>query len=73
MSRPKTVIEPFPDPKNIPLGLQPVKNDPKNKSKSKTRIEENIENKMFSTTWVDPKTVFERYPDPEIAHLVPKK
>ena len=27
-------------------------------SKSKVRIEENIENKSCSTTWVDPKAVF---------------
>ena len=35
---PKTVFEPYPDPKNSPLGLQKVKNDPKIKSKSNVRI-----------------------------------
>ena len=33
------------------------------KSKSKVTIEENIENKSCSTTWVDPQTDFEPYPD----------
>ena len=41
---PKTVVEPIPNPKNSPLGHQKVKNDPLIKSKSKVRIEENIEN-----------------------------
>ena len=31
--------------------------------KSKVRIEENIENTSFSTTWVDPKIVFQPYPE----------
>ena len=35
---PKTVFEPYPNPKNSPLGLQKVKNDPKIKSKSNVRI-----------------------------------
>ena len=38
----KTVVEPYPNPKNSPLGPQKVKKDPKTKSKSKVRIEENI-------------------------------
>ena len=46
-----------------PLGPKKVKNDPKNKLKSNFTIEENIENKGCSTTWVDPKTVFEPYSD----------
>ena len=41
---PKTDFEPYTDPKNIPLGPQKVKNDPKIKSKSNVRIEANIEN-----------------------------
>ena len=65
MRRPKTVLEPYPDPKNGLLGPQKVKNDPKIMSKSKVRIERTIENKSCSTTWVDIKTVFELYPDPE--------
>ena len=50
MSRPKTVVEPYPNPKNSPLGPQKVKNDPKIKSNSKVRIERNIENESCSTT-----------------------
>ena len=36
-----------------------AKNDPKIKSKSKVRIEGAIENESFSTTRVNPKTIFE--------------
>ena len=50
---PKTIYELFPSPINSSLGPQKVKNDPKIKSKSNVRIEENIENESFSTTWVD--------------------
>jgi len=32
-------------------------------SKSKVRIEGTIENKCWSNTWVNPKTVFETYPN----------
>ena len=60
MSRPKISFEPYPDPKNSPLGPQKVKDDPKIKSKSNVRIEGNTENEGCSTTWVDPKTVFEK-------------
>ena len=49
------------------------KNDPKIKSKSKVRIEENIENKSCSTICVDPKTVFEPYLDPKNSTFGPKK
>ena len=35
---PKTVFEPYRNPKNSPLGPQKVKNDPKIKSKSNVRI-----------------------------------
>ena len=61
-------MEHYPDPKNSPLGPQKVKNDPQIKSKSDVRIEKIKENKSCSITWVDPKTVFEPYPDPIIAH-----
>ena len=47
---PKTVFEPYPNPKNSPLGPQKVKNDPKIKSKSNVRIERNKENESYSTT-----------------------
>ena len=50
-----------------------VENDPKIKSKSKVRIGGTIENISCSTTWVDPKTVFEPYPDPTNSPLGPKK
>ena len=56
---PKTVFEPFHNPKNSSLGPQKVKNDPKIKPKSNVRIERNKENESCSTTWVDPKTVGE--------------
>ena len=62
---PKTVFEPYPDPKNSPLGPQKVKNDPKFESKSNVRIEGNIENESCSNTRVDPKTVFKPYPNPK--------
>ena len=51
---PKTVLEPYHDPKNSPLEPQKVKNDPKIKSKSDIRIEKYIENKSCSTTVVEP-------------------
>ena len=38
LSRPKTAVEPYPNPKNSPLGPQKVKNDPKIKSKSKPEL-----------------------------------
>ena len=70
MSRPKTNVEPYPSPKNSPLGPQKVKNDPKIKSKSIVRIWGNIENE---TTWVDPKTVFEPFPNLKNSPLGPQK
>ena len=35
------------------------------KSESKVRIDGNIDNKNCLTTRVDPKTIFEPYPDPQ--------
>ena len=70
---PKTVLEPYHDPKNSPLEPQKVKNDPKIKSKLKVRMKENIENKSCLTTWVQPKTVFEPYPDFKKSPLGPQK
>ena len=46
------------DPKNRPLGLQKVKDDPMIKSNSKVRIEGIIEIESYSTTVIEPKTVF---------------
>ena len=48
--RPETVFEPYPNPKNSPLGPQKVKNDPQIKSESKVRIKETIENENCSPT-----------------------
>ena len=73
MSRPQKFFEPFPNPKNSPLGPQKVEKDTKIKSKSKVRIERNIENESCFTTWVDPKTVVDPYPNPKIANQGPKK
>ena len=47
---PKTVFEPYPKPKNSPLGPQKVKNNPKIKYKSNVRIKGYIENESCSTT-----------------------
>ena len=73
MSRPQMVFEPYPNPKNSPLGPQKLKNDPKIKSKTNVRIEGNIENESCSTTWVNPKTIFKSYPNPENIPLGPRK
>ena len=73
MSRPKNSFRTLSWPKNSPLELQKIKTDPNIKSKSKASIEKNIENKSCSTTWEDPKTVFEPYPDPKNGPLSPKK
>ena len=47
---PKTVFEPYPNPKNSPLGPKKAKNDPKIKSKSNVRIDGNILNESCSAT-----------------------
>ena len=65
MSRPENSFWMLPWPKKSPLGPQKVQTDPKIKSKAKVRIEENIGNKSCSTAWVDLKTVFEPFPDPQ--------
>ena len=39
---PKTIFEPFVDPKKSPMGPKIVKNYPKTESKSKVKIEEII-------------------------------
>ena len=54
----KIIFEPHPSPKNWPLVAQKVKNDPECMSKSKVRIEGNIENKNCSAIWA----VFKPYP-----------
>ena len=65
MSRPQHTFWTLSRPQKYPISALKSKNDPKVKSKSKVRIEGTIENKSCSTTWVDPKTVFEPYPDPK--------
>ena len=57
MSRPPNFFYIIPDPKDWPLSLQKVKNDPTVKSNSKVRIEGIIENESCSTIWVNPITV----------------
>ena len=70
---PKTVVEPYPNPKkNCPLGPPKVKDYSKIKSKSNIRIERNKENECCSFAWVDPKTVVEPYPNPKNSPLGPK-
>ena len=59
---PKTVFEPYPNPKNSPVGPQKVINDPKIKPNWKEEI---IESERYSTTWVAPKSVFESEPGPK--------
>ena len=73
MSRPKTVVEPYPNPKNSPLGPQKAKKDPKIKSKSNVRIERNKEKESCSTTYVHPNKVFEPYSNPKNIPLGPQK
>ena len=51
----KNSFEPYPNPKNSPLGPQKVKNDPKIKSNSKVRIWRIIENESDLTIWTLPK------------------
>ena len=60
-------------PKNSLLGLQKVKNGPKIKSKSNVAIERNKENESCLTTWVDPKTVVDPYPNPKNSTLGSQK
>ena len=59
MSRPQNSFWTLIGPQKEPIGYQKVKNYPKIKSNSKVRMEEIIESKSCSTTWVDLKTAFE--------------
>ena len=47
--------------------------DPKIQSKSNVRIDRNKENVSYSTTRVEPKTVFELFLNPKNSPLGPKK
>ena len=55
----------LPQPENSPVGPKKEKNDLKIKSRSKVRIERNIENESCSTTWVDPKQFLNHTPTPK--------
>ena len=69
MSRPQNSFWDFPNPKNSPL--EPKKW--KMTTKSNVRIEGTLGNKSCSTTWVDPKTVFELFLNPKNSPLGPQK
>ena len=70
MSRPQNSIWTLIRPQNQPIRAPIIKkNDPKIKLNSKVEIEVSIENKNYSTTWLDPKTVLELYPDPKNSPL----
>ena len=73
MSRTQNSVLTLPQPKNSLLGPQKVKNDPKIKSKSNVKIDDNIENESCATTWVDPKKPFEHFPNPKNSPLGPQK
>ena len=73
MSRPQNSVCNLIRPQNQPIRAPKNKKDPKIKSNSKVKIEVSIENKSYSTTWVDPKTVLELYPDPKNSPLGPPK
>ena len=62
-------MKPTPTPKKVPKKAR----DPKIKSKSDVIIEGGMGYKSCSTTWVDPKTVFEPYLDPKISVFRPQK
>ena len=54
MSVPQNSFWTLARPHNQPIRAPKEQNDPKSKSKSKVRIEENIANKSCSTTWLNP-------------------
>ena len=63
---PKQFLNPTPTRKK-PLGPQKIKNNSKIESTSNVKIEKNKENESCSTTWVDPKSVIEHFPNQKIA------
>ena len=65
MSRPKKFFDLIANPKNSPLGPHKVENGPKIYTKLNVRNKGNKESESCSTTWLDPKTVFELYPNPQ--------
>ena len=72
MSRPKNSFEPYPDPKNSPLGLEKVKTTPK-LNQSKVRIEGNIEKKIVQLHEQTLKQFLDTTPTPKIAHQGPNR
>ena len=70
MSIPQNSFRTLPQPQKQPIGSKKSKTDPNINSKSNVRIEGHIENESYLTKWVDPKTVFELFPNP---HNSPKK
>ena len=63
----------LPKPQKYPIRVPKRKNDTKIESKANVRIEGNIENESCSTTWLDPKTVFEPFHSPKNSPLGPQK
>ena len=64
-SRPENSFWTLPQPKNSPLGPPEAKKDVKIRSMLKVGIRWGIENQICSGIWVDPKKVFEHYPNPK--------
>ena len=69
MSRPKNSFEPYKNSKKSQLEAKKSKTTPKVSQYHKG----NIENKSFSTTWVDWKTVLNQTMTLKLAHLDLKK
>ena len=72
MSRPKNTSEHYRTQKYQNMAQKNQKR-PKIKIKSKIRIEGIIENKICSSSCVDPKIAFETYNEPKNSPLGPKK
>ena len=73
MSRSQNSFWTFPQPPKKPIRAPKRKNYPKIKLKSIVRIKRNKENESCSTEWLDPKTVFEPFPNPKNSSVGPQK
>ena len=76
ISRPQNRFRALPQPQKKPIRAHKAKNHPKIRSKSKVIIHGNIENKRYSTIWVDHKIVLKLYPNPKdsiLGHLGQKR
>ena len=73
MSRPKNIHWILSWPQEQTIKAQKSKKLPQIKSNLKVRNEGIIENESCSTVWVDPKIVFEPYPDSNNSQLGPQK